>query len=204
MIFDQIVHFLNVYKQNTNLLIHFWVKKNSMSFHDDSLNQLFHHKISLKKRCWFCSPFWSPKLFIIKGLKRKNPESKVEGTFKIRGEFSRHNVGWSRPLRSGLCRTHQRLNKKLASRMPSVFFGVSKPIHPLDCVSCVKLTRDVWFSRKFRAGQALVDVQAVLMQAFARLAKRPHKWTNPCYTSATCPTAWIAKTSRRCFSMPAP
>ena len=37
--------------------------------------------------------FLSPKLFIIKGVKRKNPESKVEGTFKIRGEFSRHNVG---------------------------------------------------------------------------------------------------------------
>tara|TARA_B100000941_G_C27964679_1_gene283305 strand:- start:109 stop:243 length:135 start_codon:yes stop_codon:yes gene_type:complete len=29
----------------------------------------------------------------MKGVKRKNPESKVEGTFKIRGEFSRHNVG---------------------------------------------------------------------------------------------------------------
>ena len=37
--------------------------------------------------------FLSSKLFIIKGVKRKNPESKVEGTFKIRGEFSRHIVG---------------------------------------------------------------------------------------------------------------
>ena len=38
----------------------------------------------------FLEPY---KLFIMKGVKRKNPESKVEGTFKIRGEFSRHNVG---------------------------------------------------------------------------------------------------------------
>ena len=54
--------------------------------------------------------FWSAKLFIMKGVKRKNPESKVEGTFKIRGEFSRHNVGLSGPLRRGLCRTYHRLN----------------------------------------------------------------------------------------------
>ena len=47
-------------------------------------------RISLKKRCWFRSPFWNSKPLKMKGVKRKNPESKVEGTFKIRGEFSRH------------------------------------------------------------------------------------------------------------------
>ena len=91
MIFDQIVQFLNVYKLNTNLLTHFWVKKNSMSFHDDSLSQQFHCKKSQIKHCWFSSLFWGSKLFKMKGLKWKNPKFKVEGTFKIRGEFSRHN-----------------------------------------------------------------------------------------------------------------
>ena len=36
----------------------------------------------------------------MKGVKGKNPESKVEGTFKIRGEFSRHNPHGKKLIRN--------------------------------------------------------------------------------------------------------